>query len=64
MWGCSITRRSCGSGDRIMIHIENATRKELLQIALHENCDIDYKYAAIRELQRRQKREYKMRITK
>jgi len=62
MWGCSIARRSCGSGDRIMTHMENATKKELLQIALHENCDIDYKYAAVRELQRRQRHEHKMRI--
>lgn len=30
---------------------EFATRKQLLQIALYEECPIEYKYAACRELQ-------------
>ena len=37
-----------------MNYMEDATRKQLLQIALYEDCPIDYKYAACRELQIRQ----------
>lgn len=42
-----------------MIYLEDASKKQLLQIALYEPCDIDLKYAACRELQIRQwKDEY------
>lgn len=40
-----------------MIYLEDASRKQLLTIALHENCDIDLKFAACRELQIRQWRD-------
>ena len=40
-----------------MIYMEDATKKQLLQIALHEDCDIDYKYDAAAELQMRQWQE-------
>lgn len=36
------------------MYYEDATRKQLLQIALHEDCSIDDKYEAVRELQLRQ----------
>lgn len=36
-----------------MIHFEDASKEQLLQIALYEACDDDLKYAAIRELQDR-----------
>lgn len=32
-------------------HFDSATKKQLLQIALHEDCPLEYKYAAARELQ-------------
>ncbi|WP_339193142.1 hypothetical protein [Paenibacillus sp. FSL W8-1287] len=32
--------------------VRNAIKNELLQVALHEDCSIDLKYAAARELQR------------
>jgi len=32
---------------------ESANKKQLLQIAISEDCDIDYKYEAVRELQSR-----------
>ncbi|PAD73949.1 hypothetical protein CHH67_19130 [Paenibacillus campinasensis] len=37
------------------MEMSKARKRELLQIALHEVCDIDIKYAAARELQRRGK---------
>jgi len=36
------------------VDYESASKRELLQIALYEECDIDYKYQAARELQMRQ----------
>ena len=36
------------------MYYEDATRKQLLQIALHEDCPINDKYEAVRELQLRQ----------
>ncbi|CAG9608027.1 hypothetical protein [Pseudoneobacillus rhizosphaerae] len=33
------------------MNFEDATKKQLLQIVLNENCPLDYKYAAARELQ-------------
>jgi hypothetical protein len=33
------------------MNFEDATKKQLLQIALKENCPLEYKYAAARELQ-------------
>jgi len=35
------------------VNFEDATRKQLLQIALHEECDIDYKWQAVAELEYR-----------
>lgn len=35
-----------------------ATKKQLLQIAMHEDCELDIKYAACRELQRRGKSRF------
>ncbi|WP_335520447.1 hypothetical protein [Neobacillus drentensis] len=35
------------------MHFEDASKRQLLQIALHEDCSIDYKYRAARELQMR-----------
>lgn len=40
-----------------MIYMEDANRKQLLQIALHENCSLDYKYEAATELQVRKWRD-------
>jgi DNA-binding protein Fis len=37
-----------------MIQFENATKRQLLQIALREDCSLDDKYEAVRELQLRQ----------
>jgi hypothetical protein len=37
-----------------MIRYEEATKRQLLQIALREDCSLDDKYAAVRELQLRQ----------
>lgn len=34
-----------------MIYFEDASRKQLLNIALYENCDLDLKYQAAAELQ-------------
>lgn len=36
------------------IHFEDATKEQLLQICLWEDCPIDYKYEAAVELQMRQ----------
>lgn len=36
------------------MYFEDATRDELLQVALFEDCDISYKFEAVRELQLRQ----------
>lgn len=36
-----------------MIYFGNANKQELLTIALHEDCDFDYKYEALRELEYR-----------
>lgn len=36
------------------MYFEDATKKQLLQIALWEECPIDYKYEAAAELQMRQ----------
>lgn len=36
------------------IHFEDATKEQLLQICLWEDCPIDYKYEAAAELQMRQ----------
>jgi hypothetical protein len=33
------------------MNFENANKKQLLQIALNENCPLEYKYEAARELQ-------------
>lgn len=33
--------------------MERATKKQLLQIALYEPCELDVKFAAVRELQER-----------
>jgi hypothetical protein len=38
-------------------HFEDATKEQLLQIALYEDCPLDYKYAAARELELRKWRE-------
>lgn len=35
------------------VNWETATKKQLLQIALHEDCELEYKYTACRELQLR-----------
>ena len=35
------------------MNFENATKNQLLQIALYEDCPLDYKYQAIKELQYR-----------
>jgi DNA-binding protein Fis len=37
-----------------MIQFEDATKRQLLQIALREDCSLDDKYEAVRELQLRQ----------
>lgn len=37
-----------------MVHFEDATKKQLIHICLVEECPIDYKYQAARELQLRQ----------
>jgi hypothetical protein len=37
-----------------MIQFEDATKRQLLQIAMREDCSLDDKYAAVRELQLRQ----------
>jgi DNA-binding protein Fis len=37
-----------------MIQFEDATKRQLLQIALREDCSLDNKYEAVRELQLRQ----------
>lgn len=36
-----------------MIYLEDASKEQLLTIALHEDCELDLKYAACRELQLR-----------
>ena len=36
-----------------MIYFGNANKQELLTIALYEDCDFDYKYEALRELEYR-----------
>lgn len=36
-----------------MLYLEDATKEQLLTIALYEDCELDYKYAACRELQLR-----------
>ncbi|MCA1029309.1 helix-turn-helix transcriptional regulator [Cytobacillus kochii] len=36
------------------MYFEDASRKQLLQICLDENCPVNYKYEAARELQMRQ----------
>jgi hypothetical protein len=36
------------------MHFEDALKTQLLQICLYEDCPIDLKYAAARELQLRQ----------
>ena len=36
------------------MYLEDANRKQLLQIALYEDCPMEYKYAACREIQIRQ----------
>lgn len=40
-----------------MIYFEDATKRQLLQIALFEDCDNDMKFEACRELQLRQWRD-------
>ncbi|PWA08635.1 hypothetical protein DCC39_14445 [Pueribacillus theae] len=40
-----------------MIHFEDATKQQLIQICLYEDCPLDYKYEAARELQMRQWQE-------
>lgn len=43
-----------------MIYFGNASKQELLTIALYEDCDFDYKYEALRELEyRKYKNEWK-----
>ena len=37
-----------------MIYFEDATRQQLLTIALYDNCSLADKYEAVRELQMRQ----------
>jgi hypothetical protein len=39
------------------MHFEDALKTQLLQICLYEDCELEYKYAAARELQLRQWRE-------
>jgi hypothetical protein len=39
------------------MHFEDATKEQLLQIALWEDCPIEYKYEAAAELQMRQWRD-------
>lgn len=41
-----------------MIYLEDASKKQLLTIALHEDCELDLKYAACRELQLRKWQEH------
>lgn len=41
-----------------MIYLEDANKKQLLTIALHEDCELDLKYAACRELQLRKWQEH------
>jgi len=36
------------------MNFENATKEQLLQIALHEPCELEYKYEAIKQLHYRQ----------
>ncbi|AOZ91591.1 hypothetical protein [Paenibacillus crassostreae] len=40
------------------MNFQRAYKRELLQIALHEYCDLSLKYEALRELQRRGKSKY------
>lgn len=42
-------------GERMQVDVRKASRQELLQVALYEDCNNDLKYAAARELQRRGK---------
>jgi DNA-binding NarL/FixJ family response regulator len=42
------------------MNFEDATKQQLLQIALYEECPIEYKYEAVRELQLRQFNEETM----
>lgn len=37
------------------MNFESATKEELLQIALYEDCDIRYKYKACKELCKRKR---------
>jgi hypothetical protein len=39
------------------MYFEDATKQQLIQICLFEDCPIDYKYEAARELQMRQWRD-------
>jgi hypothetical protein len=45
------------TGSHSDFHFEDATREQLLTIALYEDCPLDYKYAACRELELRKWRE-------
>lgn len=40
-----------------MLYFENATKQQLLTICLYEDCPLEYKYEAARELQIKQWRE-------
>lgn len=44
---------------RLVIDFSEASKPQLLQIALHENCDMDLKYGALRELEERKKNRKK-----
>lgn len=41
--------------ERMQLDMSKAKKRELLQVALNEQCDLGMKYAAARELQRRGK---------
>lgn len=41
-----------------MIYLEDASNKQLITIALYEDCDIDLKFEACRELQIRKWQDY------
>jgi len=41
--------------ERMQVDVRKASREELLQVALYEDCNNDLKYAAARELQLRRK---------
>lgn len=40
-----------------MLYLEDATKEQLLTIALYEDCELELKYAACRELELRKFRE-------